>query len=443
MRFFARSETANATDLPESLQGWLPAVYDYLVPPSPPTKSRATEQAGPPDFARLIIHWVAPNFGPVSGGMRVIFELIRHLEMKGHKNRLYVFGDGPYKTGEDARRAILENYIKIDAEVFLGIDGMPFPDILISAGWQTAWPTHYYLDARKKFFLVQDYEPYLYAMGSEHVLAEQPLRFGFYGLTLGPWAQKVAVKFGMRATPFDVAVDHGTFYPPEGAGRNSNTVVFYGRYVTPRRAFELGVVALYLLLKNRPHTRIIFHGWDTPSQSVPFGHTNLGILPDRQRAQLYRESTVGVALSLTNASMVPLEMMACKLPVVELKGDNTTTFYGDQYEQFISLAEINPQAIADAIIDLLDDENKRIAFGERGYEYVSGRTWPKAGEVVEQTLIRELKRELGIEKSARKSAKNPTKKPIRKLAKKSAGRGVKKSTKRPAKKSAKRSANKR
>src|SRR5205823_1625726 len=132
------------TDLPASLQAWLPAVYDYLVPPNPPIKSRATEQAGPPDFAKLIIHWVAPNFGPVSGGMRNIFELIRYLETKGHKNRLYVFGDGPYKTGEDARQAIIENYIKIDAEVFLGIDGMPFPDILVSAGWQTAWPTQYY-----------------------------------------------------------------------------------------------------------------------------------------------------------------------------------------------------------------------------------------------------------------------------------------------------------
>jgi glycosyltransferase involved in cell wall biosynthesis len=377
----------------------LPDVYSYLDPPATPRRSHP-EDASPPDFNRLTITWVTPNFDLVSGGMRIIFELMHYLETKGHKNTLHVFGQSHYQSGDHAKQTILQKYCHIDADVFLGIENVAYSDILISAGWQTAWAAHHYLEARKKFYLVQDYEPYFYAMGSEHVLAEQPLSFGMYGLTLGPWAQKVVEKFGMRATPFDFAIDHTSFFPKDGIQRKKKTVVFYGRFVTPRRAFEFGVVALYLLLKERPDTEVIFHGWYNPSGNVPFEYANVGILPDEQRAQLYREATVGVALSLTNPSMVPLEMMACKLPVVELKGDNTTTFYGQGYDQFISLAEPSPRKIADAIIDLLDNEEKRIAFGERGHDYVAQRTWPKAGAVVEGALIRELKRELGIEAAA-------------------------------------------
>lgn len=379
---------------PRSLEECLPAVYSYLDPPSAPRKRRANAQSDTPNFKALTIHWVTPNFEFVSGGMRNIFELIHYLESKGHKNRLYVFGETHYQSGEEAKRAINENYCEMNSEVFLGIQDMPFPDILISAGWQTAWPTRNYLDARLKVYLVQDFEPYLYLMGSEYVLSEQPLTFGFYGLSLGPWVKKLASRYGMRSTSFDFAADHEIFFPRSEVKRKKNTVVFYGRFVTPRRAFELGVVALHLVLKDRPDTEIIFHGWHTPSQSVPFAHQNMGIMPDEDRAQLYREATVGLALSLTNPSMVPLEMMACKLPVVEFKTEITTTFYGKDYDQFISLAGVSPRELADAIIELLDNEDRSRSLSEGGYAFSANRTWPKAGAVVERALVRELKREL-------------------------------------------------
>ena len=40
-------------------------------------------------------------------------------------------------------------------------------------------------------------------------------------------------------------------------------------------------------------------------------------------ADLYRRATVGVVFSATNYSLIPHEMMACGLPVVELDGEST------------------------------------------------------------------------------------------------------------------------
>jgi glycosyltransferase involved in cell wall biosynthesis len=323
--------------------------------------------------------------------MRIIFELIHYLESKGHKNRLYIFGETRYRDGEHARRTISERYRPFNSEVVLGVDNMPVPDVLISAGWQTAWASYHHLPARKKLYLIQDYEPYFYSRGADYILSEAPLRFDWSAISLGPWAKKVASQFGLRSTSFDFASDHGTFYPNDNVARDENTIVYYGRHVTPRRAYELGIAALYHVSKDRPATRIIIHGWEWGSGQVPFDHFDLGVMPDHERAQLYREATVGMALSLTNPSMVPLEMMDCKLPVVELKGDNTVTFYGENHDSLLSLADPLPRKIADAIIELLDNPQKRKARAEAAYQFTVNRTWPEAGRIVEQTLIDELK----------------------------------------------------
>ena len=107
-----------------------------------------------------------------------------------------------------------------------------------------------------------------YPMGSEYVFAEETYKLGLHGLTLGPWVRKVVTKYGMRATAFVLAIDHLTFFPRLGVKRKKRTVVFYARFVTPRRAFEMGILALQLVLKKYPDLEIIFHGWDVPSQSV-------------------------------------------------------------------------------------------------------------------------------------------------------------------------------
>jgi glycosyltransferase involved in cell wall biosynthesis len=348
------------------------------------------EATGEASEGEIVINWVTPNFDLVSGGMRIAFELMAYLEGRGFKNNLYIFGGTHYKDGEDARRAIAQNYRAVQADVFLGLNSVRSADILIAVGWQCAWPVRNALRAPLKVFLVQDFEAQLYASGSEYVLAEAPLGFGFYGLALGPWAQKVAVSHGMRSTPFDMAVDERNFYPRAEMKRKRDRIVFYGRFVTQRRAFELGVVALDLVRKARPSIEIIFHGWSNPSASVPFEFIDCGIMSDDRRGELYASSTIGLALSLTNASIVPLEMMACELPVVELRGDNTTTFDGENHEDLLCLSQPHPRALANAILRLLDDEPLRERLGRQGAAFVRERTWEKAGAVVEEALRREL-----------------------------------------------------
>ena len=67
---------------------------------------------------------------------------------------------------------------------------------------------------------------------------------------------------------------------------------------------------------RRPGTRFVMFG-DTP-MDLPFPYEQLGVSAPEELAWAYSEATVGLSLSLTNYSLIPQEMLACGLPVVEL-----------------------------------------------------------------------------------------------------------------------------
>ena len=61
---------------------------------------------------------------------------------------------------------------------------------------------------------------------------------------------------------------------------------------------------------------------------IPFEYTNLGVLAAAGLAQLYSRATIGLGFSLTNPSLVSLEMMACGLSCVELATDSMLATFG-------------------------------------------------------------------------------------------------------------------
>ena len=61
---------------------------------------------------------------------------------------------------------------------------------------------------------------------------------------------------------------------------------------------------------------------------------------------------IGICFSATNYSLVPQEMMACGLPVIEIEGESTRAVFP---EDVVTLTGPHPCAIADSIEALLRD----------------------------------------------------------------------------------------
>jgi glycosyltransferase involved in cell wall biosynthesis len=117
---------------------------------------------------------------------------------------------------------------------------------------------------------------------------------------------------------------------------------------------------------------------------VPFDYQDHGVLEDKQLASLYRRATVGLVLSSTNPSIVPLEMMACGLPVLDLHTDATAAEFP---LATISLARPTPEAIAMDLDRLLGDRALRERQGQRARDYVAALCWETSARSVERALL--------------------------------------------------------
>ena len=159
--------------------------------------------------------------------------------------------------------------------------------------------------------------------------------------------------------------------------------MFYARAATPRRAVPLGLLALEELVRRRPNIEIALFGADDP-QPAPFPHASLGVLGPADLAALYRRATVGMVFSLTNPSLIGLEMMACGLPCVELATEPVIDTFGRDGP--LTLAEPDPLEICSTMEALLDDGARRAALRERGMAFMRHRTWDRAAEQLERGL---------------------------------------------------------
>ena len=163
-------------------------------------------------------------------------------------------------------------------------------------------------------------------------------------------------------------------------------IFFYARPVTARRGFELGIMALAIVAKELPDYTITLAGWDVSNYEIPFKYQNLKTLPLEALNDVYNNCSAALVISLTNMSLLPLELLACgTIPIVN-KGENNQMVSNNPYIQY---AEPAPAALAEAIVETVKRKDI-VEYAKKAAKSVHSADWQKAGEVVEQTLLKEL-----------------------------------------------------
>ena len=351
----------------------------------------------PFDDARdsLELAWVVPPFGVGSGGQMTIFRVMRELERRGHRCSLWLHdpeGHEPHSSA-GVRSRIGSEYLPFTGAVEVGFERWTGCDVAVATGWQTAFPVLRLPGCRARVYFVQDHEPDFYPTSTRTLLAERTYGLGMPCIAASPWlAELLRERYGATAGAFELGVDPEEYHPVPGVPRRSDTVVFYARDFTPRRGVGLGLMALQLLSELRPGLRIVLFGTHHRVRA-PFAFEQLGVESSERLRRLYSEATVGLSLSLTNYSLIPNEMMACGLPVVELSGRASESVYGDG-GALISLADADPRDIAHKLAGLLDDDALRERRSRAGLDFVRSRTWAGAAVAIEQGLQEALRARL-------------------------------------------------
>jgi glycosyltransferase involved in cell wall biosynthesis len=161
-------------------------------------------------------------------------------------------------------------------------------------------------------------------------------------------------------------------------------VCFFARRSTPRRAFDLGSLALELFARRRPDVDI--HLFGDPVGALPFPAVDHGVMTPAELAALYQRCVAGLVLSATNVSLVPHEMLAAGcIPVVNDAEHNRAVLANDH----VAYAPATPHDLADALVRLVDRPAPAVAAGAAAAAAsVRSLSWDEAGRTVEAVVRR-------------------------------------------------------
>ncbi len=345
----------------------------------------------------LQLCWVVPAFYPGSGGHNTLFRLVAGLEKLGHTSEIvFTSHEGLLPaTGVQVRELVRRHFQPIEARCRLWSGGpLPEADVHVATHWDTA----YVVDRRRRSgagaYLVQDWEPGFFPAGTASELALQTYSLGLFHITAGPWLEARLKEAGRRAARFELAVDPKEYYVEPAPVPEKGRIAVYLRPRTPRRGFELAALALAEVQRQRPGLEVAVYGCPPGELTLPFAAHAVGVLGPAALRALYNGSTVGLCCSLTNYSLVPQEMMACGLPLVEAEMPSTRAVFTDGVDAL--LAPPTPLGLAAALLRLLGDPALQQELREGGLKRVRGLTWDRAARQVETALRAAVAASLGV-----------------------------------------------
>lgn len=309
------------------------------------------------------VAWICVDFGAGSGGHRTVFQNFNYLAKHGYKCDLYVID--AKEPEEELKARIAKDYFDLNGGIYTGKTLRKKYDMIIATYYETV-ECVVKMEAEKKVYFIQDYEPWFFPMSENYLMARKSYQYGLNGISIGKWlAKKIQESFKMKMSYFDFGADLQTYCKLDNSEKE-DAICFIYQPDKPRRCVDMGLRALQIVQSVRPETKIYLYG---SQKMIPFNirAEHLGVITVEECNRLYNKCRVGLCLSASNPSRVPFEMMAAGLPVVDMYLENNLY---DFPEQGCLLAEPSAEAIAGAILKLLNNEKMQRKMSVDGAKYM-------------------------------------------------------------------------
>ena len=297
------------------------------------------------------ILFVMPTIYPHSGGETSILRLSTFLANNGY-NVFYACYDNDNIEEMEANCKInLKNY----KGTFLRMsdcENRSF-DIIVSTFWIAAYR------AKKMkgyhIYFAQDYEPYFYPLDENYVLAQKVYSMGFHIISLGLWNKKEIIKQTSTQDRIDIKND----------GKRLPLLIQYNLKQAADELIESYGIKLEINIFGMNKKEKLVVG------------NNIGRLSKEQLLTLYSECDFGLVASMTNISLVPYEMLATGLPLIEFKDGSYETFLGNDTAALVSF---DYKDIVHEIVNSINDPSVLVERHNRSMEKLSQLSWKKTAE---------------------------------------------------------------
>ncbi len=327
------------------------------------------------------ITFVIPGMPAYSGGHTSLLRLGTELSNNGYEVQYVSF------TRDDV------NEMRRNAEINLSSYKGTFlnselEDIDTDVVVATSWDSVYF--SRKiegyKMYFVQDYEPYFHLYGECFLMAQKTYELGYHMVSLGAW-NKATIE---RECNVNSQIDTVTF-PYEGKeyydkGRDFDKYPHKNKFNIAVYVKDTGKRAPYItqymlkklkedLLQEGITLNIKYFG--ETKDFICDGGENLGKLNKSQLLDLYNSSDFGMVASLTNISLVPYEMLATGLPIIEFKEGTFNYFFP---EKSALVTSFDYKELRKLFTDAIKNPETLKYLNKTSKEFLSTLSWKNTGK---------------------------------------------------------------
>ena len=323
------------------------------------------------------IVWVVPQASEFGGGFRTISRFLRKFDELGIVQEIHVY------------QPIHPVDLSVQQHLWHGVFGVPRSVLVLRSQnastrgafvFATGWQTIFYViktgPRERRGWFQQDEESLFHVPGALSLLIEQSYREFDLAVTAGPWLAAQAIKKGIKNThSFDFGSDEIYFSNSSTNTSRQRTMVAYFQASKPWRASFYMIEILKEIVSERPNWRVQIVGDDyAKNLTLPKNFLAMGVLTPVELSYLYAEASIGVCLSLSNASLVPYEMISSGLRVVTNSGENNS-WLSKPTTSNLTFADLEYVAFKKAVIDMIDEIDKGLGFCQNNIP-----TW---GEILE------------------------------------------------------------
>ena len=336
------------------------------------------------------VHRIAFFLGailPFSGGVTSMLRLGTGLVQRGY--------DVTYVSFQNQDISEMEQIAKKNLSgaqgTFQKISTVPDDfDIVIATSWQSVY--HAKRFKGYKMYFVQDYEPFFFKLNERYLLAEMTYKLGFHIVSLGEWN---LAKIHQYCGDVKGILDFITF--PYEPGEYTMTA---RNYDIQKRTYKIAVYSkeegkrlpnlLQVLLQKTAQElkkrgidiEILFFGF-SPNIKTQIGK-NLGKLTKTQLLNLYKTVDFGMCASMTNISLVPFEMIATGLPVIEFENGSFPFFFP---ADSAILTDFNAHTLAEKLEDFIKHPQKIKDMMKIAHTHIRRLSWDNSIEEFDEILM--------------------------------------------------------